>query len=207
METLLENIKYDKQGLIPAIIQDKNTKEVLMMAYMNEESLKKTIETKKTWFYSRSRQKLWNKGETSGNYQLVENITVDCDLDTLLVEVTPLGNACHTGKRTCFYTPLLEGTKVEGINDILLELYQRIESRRDDPQKGSYTNYLFNEGLDKILKKIGEESSEIIIASKNEGKDELVYEISDFIYHLLVLMVEKNIVLDDIVKELDGRKK
>ncbi len=206
MERILDNIKYNEQGLIPAIVQDKKTRQVLMMAYMNEESLMKTIETKKTWFYSRSREKLWNKGETSGNYQIVEDIRIDCDSDTLLIEVNPLGNACHTGEKSCFYTPILENDSQNESEDVLQELYTTIIMRKENPKEGSYTNYLFEKGLDKILKKIGEESSEIIIAAKNESKEELVYEISDFIYHLLVLMVEKKITIDDIIKELKTRK-
>ncbi|MCT4607260.1 MAG: bifunctional phosphoribosyl-AMP cyclohydrolase/phosphoribosyl-ATP diphosphatase HisIE [Marinisporobacter sp.] len=199
------NLKYDEKGLIPAIIQDINTKKVLMMAYMNEESLEKTLETKKTWFYSRSRQKLWNKGETSGNYQIVKRISYDCDGDTLLIEVIPLGNACHTGEESCFFNKILEENEEAEKEKILQKLYTLIEDRKINLKEGSYTNYLFEKGIDKILKKVGEEASEVIIGAKNDDRDELIYEVADLIYHLLVLLVEKEITLEDIKKELYGR--
>lgn len=208
IEEFGSKIKFDDQGLIPAIIQDIRTKKVLMLAYMNMESLKKTLETRRTWFFSRSRNALWNKGETSGNYQNVQNVRLDCDGDTLLIEVVPMGNSCHTGKETCFNEILLIDEKYRreplSIGD---DLYMEIKSRKDNPKEGSYTNYLFEKGLDKILKKIGEEASEIIIASKNQIKEDLIYEIADFIYHLLVLMVEKKITIYDIKEELMSRKK
>ena len=202
----LSNIKYDEKGLIPAIIQDVNTNEVLMMAYMNEESLKKTMETNKTWFYSRSRQNLWNKGETSGNFQDVRSISYDCDGDTLLVKVIPEGPSCHTGNNSCFFNTIVEGEKTESAA-ILKQLYKTIEDRRSNPVEGSYTNYLFDKGIDKILKKVGEENAETIIAAKNNSKEELIYEASDLIYHLLVLVVNQGVSLEDIFGELEKRHK
>lgn len=202
----LSNIKYDEKGLIPAIIQDVNTNEVLMMAYMNEESLKKTMETNKTWFYSRSRQNLWNKGETSGNFQDVKSISYDCDGDTLLVKVIPEGPSCHTGNNSCFFNSIVEGEKTESAA-ILKQLYKTIEDRKSNPVEGSYTNYLFDKGIDKILKKVGEENAETIIAAKNNSKEELIYEASDLIYHLLVLLVNQGVSLEDIFGELEKRHK
>ena len=200
------NIKYDEKGLVPAIIQDADTNEVLMMAYMNEESLKKTIETKRTWFYSRSRQNLWNKGETSGNFQDVRSISYDCDGDTLLVKVIPEGPSCHTGNNSCFFNTIVEGEKTESAA-ILKQLYKTIEDRKSNPVEGSYTNYLFDKGIDKILKKVGEENAETIIAAKNNSKEELIYEASDLIYHLLVLLVNQGVSLEDIFGELEKRHK
>lgn len=203
---MLQNIKFNENGLIPAIIQDINTKEVLMMAYMNEEAFEKTLETKRTWFYSRSRKQLWNKGETSGNYQEVKEIWYDCDQDTLLVEVVPAGNACHTGAVSCFYRSIYkEEKRIETSKDIIQQLYQRIVDRKMNPKEGAYTTYLFNKGIDKILKKIGEEAAEVIIAAKNTDKSESVYEISDLLYHTLVLMVDKGISIEDIKGELFNR--
>ncbi len=202
----LSNIKYDEKGLIPAIVQDVNTNEVLMMAYMNKESLKKTIGTKKTWFYSRSRQGLWNKGETSGNFQDVKSISYDCDGDTLLVKVIPEGPSCHTGNNSCFFNTIVEGEKT-GSSAILKQLYKTIEDRRSNPVEGSYTNYLFDKGIDKILKKVGEENAETIIAAKNNSKEELTYEASDLVYHLFVLLVNQGVSLEDIYGELEKRYK
>ncbi len=202
------DLKYDEKGLIPAIIQDYQTKKVLMMAYMNETSLKKTLDTGKTWFYSRSRNRLWNKGESSGNYQEVVKISYDCDEDTLLVEVIQHGPACHTGNKSCFFRELFEGEKEEKINQqILYDVLEIIKDRKNNPQEKSYTNYLFREGIDKILKKVGEEASEVIIASKNTDKEELVFEISDMVYHILVLMVQKGVEIEDIKEELTKRFK
>ncbi len=202
-------IKYDEKGLIPAIIQDSSNNEVLMMAYMNEESLNKTLASGYTWFFSRSRQQLWMKGESSGNTQKVEQILYDCDEDTLLIKVKPAGPACHTGNYSCFYRDL-QGEEIDTsipfqIN-ILQELYQIILSRQQEMPEGSYTSYLFQEGIDKILKKVGEESAEVIIAAKNQEKSEVVYETADLIYHLLVMMVEQGIKLSDIYKELRSRR-
>ena len=202
-------IKYDEKGLIPAIIQDSSNNEVLMMAYMNEESLNKTLASGYTWFFSRSRQQLWMKGESSGNTQKVEQILYDCDEDTLLIKVKPAGPACHTGNYSCFYRDL-QGEEIDTsipfqVN-ILQELYQIILSRQQEMPEGSYTSYLFQEGIDKILKKVGEESAEVIIAAKNQEKSEVVYETADLIYHLLVMMVEQGVKLADIYKELSSRR-
>ncbi|HLS06979.1 MAG TPA: bifunctional phosphoribosyl-AMP cyclohydrolase/phosphoribosyl-ATP diphosphatase HisIE [Bacillota bacterium] len=204
MEELIENLTFQEDGLIPAIIQDYETKEVLMMAYMNKQSLLKTSETKETWFFSRSRNELWHKGATSGNTQQVVKISADCDRDTLLILVKPKGPACHTGKQSCFFNPLIS-PEVDTNEHVIQKLIKRIKDRFAQPIDNSYTTYLFTEGIDKILKKIGEEASEIIIAAKNDDKDELIWEIADFIYHTLVLMQAKNITLDQIYAELTKR--
>ena len=205
---LLKEIKFDEKGLIPAIVQDIKTKEVLMMAYMNEESLKKTLETNKTWFWSRSRQELWNKGATSGNIQKVVQVDYDCDGDSLLVLVEQKGVACHTGERSCFYNSIYKTTEEGAVgSEVLEQLYKIIDDRKVNPVEGSYTKYLFDKGIDKILKKIGEESAEVIIAAKNPDKEAIVYETSDLIYHLFVLLREKGIPLEDIYKELRSRFK
>ncbi len=203
----LKKIKFDSKGLVPAIIQDINTDEVLMLAYMNRESLNKTIDTKKTWFYSRSRQKLWNKGEQSGNYQEVKSISYDCDGDTLLVKVNQKGVACHTGEYSCFHNKVIDNSESNEYKRFIDKLYEIIMNRKIERKEGSYTNYLFNEGIDKILKKVGEESSEVIIAAKNDDKEEIIYEISDLVYHTLVLMVDKNIEIEDIKMKLYNRHK
>jgi len=200
----IDELKFDENGLIPAVVQDYKTKEVLMMAYMNRESLEKSLETKETYFFSRSRQCLWHKGETSGNIQHIRSIKYDCDGDTILIEVEADGPACHTGNRSCFYRSILDLSGDES-ESILKNLYRRIEGRKENPVKGSYTNYLFSKGLNKILKKIGEENTEILIASKEGDKEEIIYEIADYIYHLLVLMVEKEISLEDVYDELSRR--
>lgn len=206
---MLPDVKFDEKGLIPAVIQDINSGQVLMVAYMNEESLAQTRATGYTWFFSRSRQKLWMKGETSGNTQKVEQILYDCDADTLLVQVTANGPACHTGNDSCFYRALDSSDTSPGpMNDstILRELYAVIARRRQEMPEGSYTSYLFRQGIDKILKKVGEESAEVIIAAKNNNKDELIYETSDLIYHLMVLLVEQGLQLSDIYRELRSRR-
>ena len=206
----LNNIKFDEKGLVPAIVQDVNTKEVLMMAWMNEESLQKTMETGYTWFYSRSRQKLWNKGETSGNMQKVFSIEYDCDGDCLLITADQKGAACHTGARNCFFTNLWKNENEafsEDFGTIIKKLTAVVEDRKANPKEGSYTNYLFEKGNDKILKKVGEESSEVIIATKNNDKSEMVYEISDLIYHLTVLMVHNGVSYQDIANKLKERAK
>lgn len=202
----LSKLKYDKKGLIPAIIQDSDSSAVLMMAYMNEESLKKTLETNTTWFYSRSRQKLWNKGETSGNFQNVVSIDFDCDEDTLLVKVIPQGPSCHTGEYSCFYRNISGKHAIQSEN-MLQTLYKIVKDRKETPKEGSYTQYLFDKGVDKILKKVGEESAETIIAAKNQSKEELIYETSDLLYHLMVLLVNQGVKLDDIMEELKKRHK
>ncbi|SHE41390.1 bifunctional phosphoribosyl-AMP cyclohydrolase/phosphoribosyl-ATP diphosphatase HisIE [Alkalibacter saccharofermentans] len=202
----LNTLKYDEKGLIPAIVQDADTSAVLMMAYMNEESLKKTIKTGTTWFYSRSRQKLWNKGESSGNFQKIISIDYDCDEDTLLLKVVPEGPSCHTGEYSCFYRSITGDTAFQSEN-MLSTLYTIIKDRRDNPKEGSYTQYLFDKGADKILKKVGEEAAETIIAAKNQSKEELIYETSDLFYHLMVLLVNQGVELNDIMEELKKRHK
>jgi len=214
------NIKWDRNGLIPAVIQDAETLEVLMLGYMNEESLEKTIKTGFVTFFSRSRQTLWTKGESSGNTLALESMSIDCDLDTLLIQALPAGPTCHTGKVSCFYTPLFESeSKAVPSNSrqvkekkctpqskrTLEDLYETVENRKSNPVEGSYTNYLQDAGLGKILKKVGEESAEIIIASLSEDKDSLTGEIGDLLYHLTVLMVEKNVNWQEILELLDKR--
>jgi phosphoribosyl-ATP pyrophosphohydrolase/phosphoribosyl-AMP cyclohydrolase len=200
MNDILANAKFGADGLIPAIVQDTHTREVLTVAYMNKEALQLTLERHETHFWSRSRQKLWRKGETSGNSQKVMKVSLDCDNDAVLVEVEPLGPACHTGSYSCFNVePALLG--------VLQELYAVIEERKEKRPEGSYTTYLFNNGLDKILKKVGEEATETIVAAKNTDSGRLVSETSDLIYHLLVLLVERGVTLEEISRELKGRRK
>lgn len=203
----LEDIKFDEKGLIPAVVQDARTREVLMLAYMNEESLKKTIETGETWFYSRSRQKLWHKGEESGHFQHIRRIYADCDADTLVIEALPDGPACHTGNRTCFYRGVegWENKTGEGSLAILATLFEEIEDRRAHPQEKSYTNYLQTEGKNKIDKKIGEEASEVIIADQHEDKEEITDESCDLLYHLFVLWENAGLSLYDIMAKLEER--
>ncbi|WP_207651451.1 bifunctional phosphoribosyl-AMP cyclohydrolase/phosphoribosyl-ATP diphosphatase HisIE [Caloramator quimbayensis] len=199
-------IKFDDKGLIPAIVQDVQSKKVLMCAYMNEESIEKTMTTGNTHFYSRSRKCLWNKGETSGNYQIVKRMSLDCDLDCMLIEVETLGNSCHTGSESCFFNEVyVNRDEYLDKEDIIIRLYERIMSRKYNPKEGSYTNYLFEKGADKILKKVGEETSEVIIAAKNDDKGEMIYEISDLLYHVLVLMADKGISIEDIKREIKKR--
>lgn len=201
--TEIDQLKFDEKGLIPAVIVEAGTHRLLMVAYMNRESLKISMETGKTCFWSRSRQELWTKGETSGNYQHIVSITADCDLDTLKVVVEKDGPACHTGAETCFFNPVYQSEeKSDFTPDALMEL---IRGRKTDPQEGSYTTYLFQKGLDKILKKIGEESTEVIIAAKDNDPKETIYEISDLVYHVMVMMIEQGISLEDIRKELASR--
>lgn len=236
---MIQNLKFDERGLITAVVQDDATGEVLTVAYMNAESLAKTMQTGETWFWSRSRQELWHKGATSGHTQQVVDVRLDCDGDALLVRVNPNGPACHTGERTCFYrganepspgpsqTEVRESRQVVGtiqpadsslslvnvaamdLGILLQNLFKLIQERKDQRPEGSYTTYLFDSGLDKILKKIGEESAETIIAAKNvngnDGRKELSGEISDLLYHLLVLMVERDVSLQDILGELSQR--
>ncbi len=199
----MSKVKFDNNGLIPAIIQDYYTKEVLTLAYMNKESLEISLNEKKTCFYSRSRKELWRKGETSGNYQNIVSVKLDCDSDSLLVEVIKDGPACHTGNESCFYNTVFEEENYS--NFTFSQLYSLIEDRKDNPVDGSYTNYLFDKGIDKILKKIGEESTEVIIGAKNNDNQEIIYEISDLTYHIIVLMIEQGISLYDIKLELSNR--
>ncbi|MGM0365830.1 MAG: bifunctional phosphoribosyl-AMP cyclohydrolase/phosphoribosyl-ATP diphosphatase HisIE [Actinomycetota bacterium] len=201
------------EGLIPAIIQDYETREVLMLAYMNRQSVRRSIETGTTWFWSRSRKKLWNKGETSGNYQKIREIRYDCDGDALLFLVEQTGNACHTGNRSCFYRKIEgDGLKLklnfgDGRQSVIDELFEVIGARIEGKSQRSYTYALHSKGLDEILKKVGEESIEVILAAKHQKKDDLINEISDLLYHLLVLMAEKKLVLEDIYRELESRRK
>ena len=206
------NIKFDEKGLVPAVAQDYISGKVLMVAYMNEESLRLTIETGKATYFSRSRQELWVKGAHSGNLQIVKEILVDCDQDTLILKVDPQGPACHTGHETCFYRKIKDGALVEDERDsaslaVLKDVYDVIRGRKEHPVEGSYTNYLFEKGIDKQLKKIGEESAEVIIASKNPDVSELQYEASDLLYHMMVVMVERGLTCEDLAKELYGRRK
>ena len=205
MQTMIniDELKFDEKGLIPAIVVDSMTKKVLTLAYINRESLGITMERGLTCFFSRSRNELWLKGETSGNYQHVVSITADCDKDALVVVVEPDGPACHTGEQTCFHNPLWYSEELHEFS--LSGLSKLIEGRKIEKTEGSYTTYLFEKGLDKILKKVGEESTEVIIAAKADDKRETVYEIADLTYHLLVLMIEMGISLEDIHKELASR--
>ena len=199
----IDDVKFDEHGLVPAIVQDAATREVLTLAYMNRESLAKTIETQQTWFWSRSRGELWHKGETSGNTQQVVSLTLDCDADAIVVLVDPAGPACHTGARSCFEAE----SKPTGIGSVLDQLHQLIQTRERERPANSYTTYLFDEGLDKILKKVGEESAETIIAAKNDDGGRLASEVSDLVYHLLVLLVARGVTLEEIARELGQRRK
>lgn len=196
-------LKFDEKGLIPAIVQDHYSKEVLTLAYMNAESLALTIAEGRTVFYSRSRQTLWRKGETSGNIQRVVSITADCDADALVVEVVKSGPACHTGAESCFFNPVYLSEELKAFS--YEALYRLIEGRKTSPQEGSYTTYLFQKGLDKILKKVGEECTEVLIAGAKQDKEETVYEIADLAYHVLVLMVQAGITVEDVTRELEKR--
>jgi len=199
----IKDLKFDEKGLIPAIVVDAVTKRVLTLAYMNEESLKITMEKGLTCFYSRSRQELWLKGETSGNYQHVVSITADCDKDALVVVVEPDGPACHTGETSCFHNPLFESEERHEFS--YEDLMKLIAGRKVEKKEGSYTTYLFEKGRDKILKKVGEESTEVIIAGKADDKKETIYEIADLAYHVMVLMIDMGISLEDIFRELASR--
>ena len=208
---LIASIKWDERGLVPAVVQDARTKDVLMLAYMNEESMRATLEKGETVFWSRSRNELWHKGATSGNTQKVISVKLDCDGDTLLVEVLPNGPACHTGEQTCFYSGLQVAETEEAPRAnrfaIIEELERVIAEREREMPEGAYTTYLFEKGVDKILKKVGEEAGEVIIAAKNRSADELRWEASDLIFHLLVLLQEQKLPLDEVLKELEGRHK
>lgn len=199
----IEELKFDERGLIPAVVTDYYSKKVLMLAYMNAESLKISMEEGKTCFFSRSRNKLWRKGETSGNYQHIVSITADCDNDALNVEVIKDGPACHTGEESCFSNKVYES---EQFNEFSIDgLYDLIKGRKTEKKEGSYTTYLFEQGIDKILKKVGEECTEVIVAGKGGDKAETVFEISDLTYHVLVLMVQMNIAPKEIIAELAKR--
>jgi phosphoribosyl-ATP pyrophosphohydrolase/phosphoribosyl-AMP cyclohydrolase len=214
MKIAISDINFDERGLVPAIVQDANTLEVLTLAYMNQESLERTLTSHETWFWSRSRKNLWHKGETSGNKQRVVEVTVDCDQDALRILVVPEGPACHTGAQSCFHNELQETKKEEGtgagsskadLGEVLGGLYTLIESRNRERPEGSYTTYLFDQGLDKILKKVGEECAETIIAAKNDDRQALVNESADLLYHLLVLFVQRGLTLDEVRHELLSR--
>lgn len=196
-------LKFDEQGLIPAIVQDHYTKQVLTLAYMNRESLAVTIDEQRTCFWSRSRQELWRKGETSGAVQHVVSITADCDKDALVVEVIKDGPPCHTGEESCFFQPVYLSEELKQFS--YEGLYELIKGRKTAPQEGSYTTYLFEKGLDKILKKVGEECTEVIIGGSKQDKEETIYEIADLTYHVMVLMVQMGITMEDITKELEKR--
>ena len=213
-EEFLQSVKYDEKGLVPVVVQDLHSKKVRMLAYMNEEALLKTLETGKVHYYSRSRQSLWLKGETSSYFQYLKEIAVDCDGDTLLLQIEQVGGiSCHTGNSSCFYRVLKENlpqVKQEMIqlqNDQMLSgLYTAIMERKTNPKEGSYTNYLLDKGLNKILKKVGEECTEVIIAAKDNDNKELTFEVADLMYHLTVMMAVKGISWDDVATELQQRK-
>ncbi len=200
------DFKKNSDGMVPVIVQDYRTDEVLMLAYMNEEAFDHTIHSGRMTYYSRSRQELWVKGLTSGHIQYVKSLTADCDYDTILAKVSQVGAACHTGNRSCFFNDIVKKDYVEkNPLKVLEDVYSIILDRKDHPKEGSYTNYLYDKGIDKILKKLGEEATEIIIAAKNPDAEEIKYEISDFIYHLMVLMAEKGVTWEDITQELSQR--
>lgn len=202
----IDNVKFDEKGLVPVVVQDVKTNSVLMLAYMNRESLQITLESGNMTYFSRSRQKLWRKGETSGHYQTLKEMKIDCDGDTLLAIVSREGPACHTGKYSCFFESLYGNGENSGGYGVIDELFAVIEDRRNNPKEGSYTNYLFDKGVDKICKKIGEEAAEIIIAAKNAAPDEIRYESADFLYHLLVLLCERGLTPGEVFAELEKRR-
>ena len=202
----IEELKFDEKGLIPAIVVDAKSKKVLTLAYMNRESLAISMEEKRTCFWSRSRQELWRKGDTSGNVQHIVSITADCDRDALVVMVNKEGPACHLGGDSCFEFPVMGEMEIEEAEEFSVKgLYKMLKGRKEEMPEGSYTSYLFEKGMDKILKKVGEESTEVIIAGKAEDKAETIYEIADLAYHVMVLMVEMGITVDDVMDELASR--
>ena len=203
MEWNIDSIRFDEKGLVPAIVQDYYSKQVLTLAYMNRESLEITMREGKTCFYSRSRGELWRKGETSGNFQQVVSITADCDRDALVIEVIKDGPACHTGEESCFFEPVYQSDEVGAFS--YEDLYRMLEDRKKNPREGSYTTYLFEKGKDKILKKIGEESTEVIIGAAKNDRSETLYEIADLAYHVMVLMVEEGIPMKELARELASR--
>ena len=212
METLKtaftwEDFKKNSDGMVPVVVQDYRTQEVLMVAYMNEEAYKETIRTGKMTYYSRSRKELWLKGATSGHFQYVKSLSADCDMDTILAKVSQVGAACHTGAKSCFFNEITKKDYVKADNPLMVfeEVLNVIKDRKIHPKEGSYTNYLFDKGIDKILKKLGEEATEIVIAAKNPNPNEVKYEISDFLYHMMVLMVEKDVDWEEITTELANR--
>lgn len=204
-------MKFDQNGLIPAVIQDASTKEVLMVGYMNDETLKRTIESGRAVFWSRSRGETWVKGATSGNYMFVKEIRIDCDEDCLLILAEPAGPACHTGHKSCFFRKIENGELKEteeelNSDDILARLMAVAQDRRKNPQPGSYTNYLFDKGADKILKKVGEEAAEVVIAGKNRDRAEISYEVADLMYHMTVMLADNDMTWNDIFEELEKRR-
>ena len=202
------DLKKGPDGLVPVVVQDVKTDAVLMVAYMNEEAYNQTLRTGRMTYYSRSRSELWLKGETSGHYQYVHSLTADCDLDTILAKVTQVGAACHTGSYSCFFNEIQNrSSKQEAHNPMKVfeEVFSVIEDRKEHPKEGSYTNYLFDKGIDKILKKVGEEATEIVIAAKNPNPNEIKYEIADFLYHMMVLMAEKGVTWEEVTTELANR--
>ena len=203
---IAQRLKHDDKGLVAAVIQQYDTHEVLMVGYMDDEALRRTLTSGRVTFWSRSRQEYWRKGDTSGHVQYVKSVALDCDGDALLVQVDQVGAACHTGNPTCFFQPLV-GSDYDETNPLQVfeSVYNTIVDRREHPKEGSYTNYLFDKGIDKILKKVGEEATEIIIAAKNPNPEEVKYEMADFLYHAMVLMVERGVDWEDIVKELADR--
>jgi len=204
-EKILNQVKFDEKGLVVAVAQDYKTNEVLMVAYMNKESLEITLNEKRACYFSRSRNCIWRKGDTSGHVQYLKGLYYDCDADAILMKIDQVGNACHTGAYSCFFNKVYEDDVTD--QAILNRLYNQIINRKENPKEGSYTNYLFEKGLDKILKKVGEETSEVIIGAKNKNKDELVYEMCDLIYHSIVLMVNEGVTIDDLKAELTKRHK
>ena len=209
--SFINELKFDEKGLIPAVVQNIDTKEVLMVAYMNAETLQKTLETGRATFWSRSRQEVWEKGATSGNYIYVKEIRVDCDGDCLVLLSEPAGAACHTGNRSCFFRKadgdaLVEDTELHALSDILRREQAVIIDRKKNPEEGSYTNYLFDKGEDKILKKVGEEAAEVVIAGKNRDKNEIKYETADLLYHLSVMLVDNDMTWEDIFEEMENRR-
>ncbi len=206
-DTLLSQIRYDERGLVPCITQDADSGTVLMLAYMNEEALRKTIETRRVTYYSRSRQTLWVKGETSGHIQNLRSLHYDCDGDTLLARVEQIGPACHTGAPSCFFRAIIGDDAIPSpAADAIARDYATIRERIAQPRPDSYTNYLLDKGIDTICKKVGEEATEVVIAAKNAVRDELIYESADLIYHLLVLLAQQNIAPDDVFAEMDRRR-
>lgn len=212
MEEIINSLKFDASGLIPAVVQNIETNEVLMVAYMNADTIRETVKTARATFWSRSRQEVWVKGATSGNYMYVKEIRVDCDCDCLILLVNPAGAACHTGSRSCFFRKIEDGKLVEdkefkAKSDIFEREQAVIIDRKANPEEGSYTNYLFDKGEDKILKKVGEEAAEVVIAGKNRDKDEIKYEVADLIYHLTVMLVDNDMTWNDIYSEMEKRRK
>ena len=209
--SFINELKFDEKGLIPAVVQNIDTKEILMVAYMNTDTIGKTLETGRATFWSRSRNEIWEKGATSGNYIYVKEIRVDCDGDCLVLLSEPAGAACHTGNRSCFFRKvdgeaLIEDTELHALSDILRREQAVIIDRKKNPEEGSYTNYLFDKGEDKILKKVGEEAAEVVIAGKNRDKNEIKYETADLLYHLSVMLVDNDMTWEDIFEEMENRR-